>query len=128
MIRLASRAALSGSKPANPWAITSALTNVIRPSDSASRVRAEVDLPAPFGPASTITQGPRSAPPPPCAVSLAVILLALLPHLLLRLEQPAGEIARLRLGLRRRALGARGRPCRGPGRRRRGARVGQRRH
>src|SRR5262249_32977052 len=61
MMRLASTAALSGEKPARPWAITSALTKGNSPRAAAHRLRDAVVLPAPSGPASTITLGVGSA-------------------------------------------------------------------
>ena len=56
MSRLAVIAILSGSNPDNPWAMTSAFTNVIRRSVfAASRVLEAVVFPAPFGPARITT-------------------------------------------------------------------------
>src|SRR5215475_13400034 len=60
MIRPAANAARSGSNAESPWAITSAFTKVSTLNVSASSVRAEVVLPAPLGPARTITEGEGS--------------------------------------------------------------------
>ena len=56
MMRPASNAALSGSKPLMPWAMASALTNGMTLSVSASSARDAVVLPAPLMPASMMAR------------------------------------------------------------------------
>src|SRR4051794_38685494 len=59
MMRLASIASLSGSKPASPRAMTSALTNVITARVSARRRCDDVVLPPPLGPPRMTPSGCR---------------------------------------------------------------------
>gem|GEM_PF-4478660 len=61
MISPAATAARSGANADRPWAMTSVLTNSLTPREFFNRCGAAVVLPAPFGPASTMTFGEPAA-------------------------------------------------------------------